>query len=533
MTLAPRLFSNHRRQLLWLALLLLGLAAALFGQTYGFGIVYFDDDHYILDNRYVQAGLTWEGVHWAFTSFYLSNWHPLTWLSYMLDVELFGANLGAAHLNNVLLHWLNSLLVYELLRRWSGHGIAAAVCAAVFLVHPLHVESVAWLAERKDLLCALFYLAGLLVYDNYRYRPGPARYLLGLLLFAAALLSKPMAVTFPCLLLVLDYFHYRHKAADAPASPSLHLQRSVLEKLPFFAVMVASGLVTLLAQQEGGSVASVESLGLQERLLNAVLSYLVYLRQSLLPLGLAAFYPLPQPVTLLGTGLTAMLLLGWGLASLLMFTSRPLVAAGLCWYLGTLVPVIGLVQVGAQAHADRYMYLPSVGILLAICALAPRRGSARFPLFAALSALLVLFYSGLGFWQVGYWENRHSLFSRVLQVHGPTWRAHFHLAADYIQRGMYPQAELHARESLQLDPTGARSLQLLGDIALHQGNFARAIPFYREAIALDEPSSDLMNNLGIALAETGEPEQAREAFQRAFELDPSSVAASRNLRNTP
>jgi len=527
------MLNSNRRDLLFLIPLHFALLVALFGQTYFFGFVFFDDDYYILDNRLVQQGLTGESIRWAFSAFYLSNWHPLTWLSHMLDVELFGSNVGLAHLHNVLLHAANSLLVYALLRRFTQNGLAAAVASTIFLVHPLHAESVAWLAERKDLLCAFFYLAGLLAYDNYRSRPSLTQYGLCWVAFAAALMSKPMAVTLPCVMLVLDYFHYRHQQYESPvAAASLGLRRLVLEKLPLFALVLVASLVTLFAQQDGGSVTGVEVLGVQDRLLNACLSYLTYLRQSLLPLGLTAFYPMPQPSSLGVIGLPAAILVGWLVASIWLFRSRPLIAAGLCWYLGTLVPVIGLVQVGAQAHADRYMYLPSIGILLAIAAVAPRPGSAGVRLFAIVSTLLILFFSTLCYWQVGYWENRHSLFSRVLQVHGSIWRAHFHLAADYIQRGMYEQAEEHALKSLQLDPTRSRSLQLLGDIALRQGNFDRAIEIYEDALTRDKPSSQLMNNLGIALAESGQQERAQRAFRRAYELDPSSIAVSRNFKTS-
>ncbi len=520
---------RESRLLLVLGAVQLLLLAVLFGQTYFFGYVFFDDDHYVLDNRFVQQGLTGESLHWAFTSVYLSNWHPVSWLSHMLDVELFGANVGLAHLHNVLLHGLNSLLVYLFLKRLTHYPLAAALASTLFLVHPLHVESVAWLAERKDLLCALFFLAGLLAYDRYRQAPGLSLYFLCCLCLLAALMSKPMAVTFPCLLLVLDVFHYR-RLVTFSSSTAAGWRWLLLEKLPLFALVLGASLVTVSVQQEGGALVSGEALGLSERVINALLSYLTYLRQSLLPLGLTAFYPMPQSTSLGATGLPLLVLACWLAASIRFLSTRPLIAAGLCWYLGTLVPVIGLVQVGAQAHADRYMYLPSVGILLAIAALVPRPGSASLRLFVTVSVLLLGFYSVLCYWQVGVWESRHSLFSRVLQVHGSTWRAHFHLAADYTQRGRYADASHHAALSLQLDPDRTRSLQLMGDIALHQGDFVAAIGFYREAVSLGSPGSDLMNNFGIALAETGAEAEAQAAFQRAYALDPTSIAASRNLR---
>ena len=359
------------------------------------------------------------------------------------DVSLFGVDPGWAHIHNALLHGINSLLVYLLLLRLSGSWGKACLLSLIFLVHPLHVESVAWIAERKDLVCAFFFLLGLILYDSYRAQPGILRYAGVLLAFILSLLAKPMAVTFPVVLLILDFLVYRNVLQIDTASENgdkINYRRTIVEKLPFILLAVASSAVTIAAQDASNAVAYLEAHSFISRWNTATTAYLVYLKQAILPVDLAAFYPITisgstSIVFLPGAVVASLLAL-----SLMVAPRYPLILAGICWYLVTLLPVIGLVQVGSQAHADRYMYLPSIGLLLACIPLLPSRDSSNLRLATVISSIFVIFLSVICYWQVGYWRSQHILFSRVLDISGPTYVAHLHLADDYIQRGMLKEA---------------------------------------------------------------------------------------------
>ncbi len=508
------------------------LLVLLYTQTLAFDYVYFDDTEYVLKNSAVRAGLTLDGVHWAFTSFYMSNWHPLTWLSHMLDVSLFGVDPGWAHIHNALLHGINSLLVYLLLLRLSGNWGKACLLSLIFLVHPLHVESVAWIAERKDLVCALFFLLGLILYDSYRAQPGKLRYAAVLLAFILSLLAKPMAVTFPVVLLILDFFLYRNFLlvdTGPDKGAKINYRQAILEKLPFLVLAVASSAVTIAAQDAGNAVAYLEAHSFSSRWNTATTAYLVYLKQAILPVDLVAFYPINM------SGSTSILFLPGAIVasllalSLLVAARYPLIPAGICWYLVTLLPVIGLLQVGSQAHADRYMYLPSIGLLLACVPLLPSRDSRNWRLATVILSIFIVFLSAICFWQVSYWRNQHILFSRVLAVSGPTYMAHMHLADDYIQRGMLKEAREHGLAAMELRPDVADSYQAIGNVALGEKKFAEAEKYFRLALSKGPAQANVVNNLGISLAQQGNIAAGIKAFESALELDPTMLEAQKNL----
>jgi tetratricopeptide (TPR) repeat protein len=516
----------------WLiAALHVALLLLLYGQALGFDYVHYDDTDYVTENPAVLAGLGLDGVRWAFTSFYMSNWHPLTWLSHMADVSIAGSNPAFAHLHNLILHGINSLLVYALLLRYCGSVWKSAALSLVFLVHPLHVESVAWIAERKDLLCAMFFLLALLAYDDYRRYTRRATFLWALLAFVLALLAKPMAVTLPAVLLVLDFFVYRRYFSGAGKEwPSgFDYAGALREKIPFIVISAGSCMVTLLAQDAGNSVAYLEGHTLADRWQVATAAYLTYLKQWLLPINLAAFYPIDTNPSALARWLPGPALLA--MLGLALAASRrlPLLAAGLCLYLVTLLPVIGLVQVGSQAHADRYMYLPSLGVLLACTCLLPSRAHPRFRLSALLTGIFILFLSALGYFQVGYWQNQYTLFSRTLAVTGPSFTAHIHLADAYLKRGMPAEAERHARACTELRPDVGDGYQAMGNAALAQQDFARAESFFRKALEHGPALPVVLNNLGISLAEQGRLEAGIRSFEAALQVDGQFKAAQENL----
>jgi hypothetical protein len=510
----------------------LAILAILYGQTYSFDYVYFDDSEYVLENSAVRAGLTLDGTRWAFTSFYMSNWHPLSWLSHMLDVSLFGIDPGWAHLHNAALHGINSLLVYCILLKLSGNYWKAYVLSLIFLVHPLHVESVAWIAERKDLLCAFFFLLGLIFYDSYRARPSNLRYVGILITYAFALMAKPMAVTFPLTLLILDFFFYRkvfETSKEVRQNHKFNYFKAIAEKLPFLALSAIMGAVTIAAQDSTGSIAYIEAHSISSRWIVATTGYIIYLRQFLIPTDLVALYPISESSSLIINFYPSIILIG--LAAIAVFTipTYPLIAAGLCWYLVTLLPVIGLIQVGSQAHADRYMYLPSIGILLSCIYLVPSVENKFYKLSKVLSVIIIVYLTMISYWQIGYWKNQNILFSRVLDVVGPSYPAHIHLAGYYTRHGMLKEAREHSFKAVDIRPDWPDAYMAIGNIALAELEFKEAEYFYRMARSKGHKTAKLMNNIGITMAEQGDAAGGIKAFQAALEIKPDLIEAQKNL----
>jgi hypothetical protein len=504
----------------------------LYGQTYGFDYVYFDDYEYVLANSFVSSGLTAEGIGWSLTSFYQANWHPLTWLSHMLDVSLFGVDPGWAHIHNMLLHGVNGLLVYGLFIKFSGSYWKACAVSLIFLVHPLHVESVAWIAERKDLLCAFFFLLGLLLYDHYRQRPGKLRYFTVVAAHALALTAKPMAVTFPVVLLILDYFVYQKSFQTGTESGSggkIDYSRAIIEKTPFIAFSAASCVVTIIAQNAGHALSHIEKHTISARWTTATSAYLIYLKQFLFPVDLAAFYPLSASSSLSAWILPSVTLLVLIILITMFLPAFPLITAGAYFYLVTLLPVIGLVQVGGQAHADRYMYLPSIGLLMICIYFIPSKSKKYYQLGGVLSILFILYLSLISYWQIGYWENRYTLFSRVLDINGPNYRAYVHLAGHHLNNGMLEDARRQGLAAMALEPESSVAYRLMGHVALAEGEFQAAEQLYRLALERGDHSAELQNNLGLALVKQGKTNEGLDALRRAVEIEPNLAGAKTNL----
>jgi len=513
----------------WLAAgLLLVATALLFARAGGYPFIYFDDNRYLTENPQVRAGLTWEGVAWAFTTLQVSNWHPLTWLSHMLDVELFGLDAGAHHLVNVALHALNAAILFLVLARMTGAAGRSLVVAALFAVHPLHVESVAWIAERKDVLSTLLGLLALGAWVAYARRPSAGRYLLVALLFAASLMAKPMWVTLPCLLLLLDFWPMQRLEGSSldpdpepPPVPRFPLRRLLLEKLPLLALSVASSAVTVVAQQRGGAVADLQ-LGLGARLGNAVVSYASYLLKTFWPSPLAVFYPHPKD-GLAAWQVAGALALVVAVTAVAVWQARriPWLAVGWFWFLGTLVPVIGIVQVGAQAMADRYTYLPAIGLFLAVAWLGHRLARERHAAKAAAAAATGLVALSAATWsQLGLWSDHEVLFEHALAVTPDNALAHGVLSQGLRNQGKLEKALLHAREAARLDPGSARHWQNLGvslrDLRLH----AEARDAFLRAIELDPGYAIAWANLGQAELDLGNLPGAMAAAGEAMRLAP-------------
>ncbi|MEP4484714.1 MAG: hypothetical protein ABJ013_03710 [Halioglobus sp.] len=517
------------------------LLAILYFQTFSFGYVFYDDWEYLGGNPQILSGFSFDNIKWAFSTLYFYNWHPITWLSYMLDASLFDADPGWAHIHNALLHGLNGLLVYVFLLKLSASRWSAYIMSIIFLVHPLHVESVAWIAERKDLLCAFFFLLGLILYDTYRRLPSRKYYLGILLSYTLALLAKPMAVTFPVVLLMLDFFVYRNDfRLDSSSLKSSILRfnylKALIEKMPMLALSLASSIITIIAQDDALVSLKLHTIG--ERWVISTSAYSTYLKQFFAPIDLAAFYPLPLGNTSIieSTSLTGMVtptltLVAIGAVALMMFRKFPLVIAGFCFFLITLLPVIGIVQVGGQLHADRYMYIPSIGALIA-CIYLPTSLNQRFlRLTNALVVIFTMYLTVICYWQVSYWESRYTLFSRVLNVSGPNYVAHMQLGSAYLDLKMSEEARLQFLDAIALAPLNPEPYRGMGNVAILDKDFASAEGLYRMAFERNHPDSvQLYIGFGVSLAEQGKLDLAAEAFEKAISIEPTSVEAKEKLK---
>jgi tetratricopeptide (TPR) repeat protein len=498
------------------------LVLAVHGRVVANDFVDFDDPGYVTQNFQVLQGLSWSGMRWAISTHAEANWHPLTWLSHMLDVELFDLASAGHHATSLLLHAANAWLLFQLLRRWTASEGAAFCAAALLGTHPLHVESVAWISERKDVLSGFFFLASLSAYTAYAQRGGIARYLGSLLLFALGLCSKPMVVTLPCVLLLLDWWPLR-RAMSA---------KLALEKLPFFLLSAASCLVTLLVQRSAGAVSAGGDFALGARVENALVSYARYLGKIFWPSGLSAFYPHraamgEQPWSGGVLVACAVLLVAITIACLGLCKRRAHATVGWLWFLGTLVPAIGLVQVGLQSMADRYAYIPSIGIYWTVVLLAREAPVARRTLLALFAAVLVA-CSALTWRQIGFWKDSATLARRALAVTQDNWMAHQILGMVHLREGDLEQASRQFEAALAIFPGTAIAHNNLGTLKSQAGAKAEALAHFREALRIDPSFAEAHNNIASLLGEIGNAEEAEEHFRRALEIEPNHAEAHNN-----
>ena len=507
---------NQRRPLVVAGLLAVAVVV-VYGQVLGFEFVEWDDPHYVTENPPVQAGLTWRGFLWACTAFHATNWHPLTWLSHMLDQSLFGGWAGGHHLTSLLLHAANTVLVYLLFERTTRATGRSAVVAGLFALHPLHVESVAWVSERKDVLSACAVLLALHAYVSWAETRRPRAYALSLAGFVLACLAKPMAVTFPGLLVLLDVWPLgRLSAARRSAWGSLFL-----EKLPFVVVAIAVSAMTFAAQSQGGAVAESAWLPLADRVANALVSYVAYLWMTIWPSGLAFFYPYRLSPSAWMPVSAAAALIAATAAAVWVVRTRPYVTVGWLWYLGMLVPVIGLVQIGDQSMADRYTYLPLVGPFVIVAwgavDLADRwRLPARGLAAAATVALAAC--GVLSIRQAATWRASVPLFEHALAVTSGNYTAHDLLGYVLYANRRFGEAAVHFAAAVAARPTMYKAHNNLGLALASQGRFADAIPHYRDALSLQPDYATAVFNLAIALDRTGESDAGRRELERAIAL---------------
>ena len=580
--------------------LLLLAIALVFGQTVRFEFVNFDDQVYVYENVHVQKGMTREGFVWAFASFCGTNWHPVTWLSHMLDIQLYGLWAGGHHLTNVLLHALSVIVLFLVLRQMTGRQWPSALVAALFAIHPLHVESVAWVAERKDVLSGLFFVLTLAAYLGYVRRPfSLLRYLLVVLCFVMGLLSKPMLVTLPLVLLLLDYWPLRRFGATGSGATTLvpgsagsegrgargegrtedaattmvsgssgntgstvsgsvatdhvytvpglpssaqhtvgqagalrsGLLRLIVEKIPLLLLAAASCVATLMAQTN--AMVALEELPFVYRAANAVVSYVAYLGQSLCPTSLAVFYPHARdalPWWIVGGCL--LLLMGVSIVVARWRRSRPYLLLGWLWYLGMLVPVIGLVQVGTQTRADRYMYLPLVGPSLALVWTTLEFAGSSFVrrwLCGTAWLLVLVFLASLSWQQVSTWRNSEALWTHALACTTRNDMAHYNLGVALTGRGQVDKAIAQYQKALEIKPNYANAHNNLGVALTDRKQVDSAIAHYQRSLEIRPDYAEAHNNLGLALAGRRQVDEAIAHYQKALEIRPDYAVAHNNL----
>jgi tetratricopeptide (TPR) repeat protein len=504
------------------------------------GFSLFDDTDYVTNNPVVQNGLTWGGLRWAFVTWHASNWHPLTWLSHMLDCELFGLNAAAHHIVNVLFHAANAALLFTLLRRLTGALWPSAFIAALFAWHPLRVESVAWIAERKDVLSTLFALLSLLAYvkaatdDKSRLKTtsllrSPA-YWLAWLYFALGLMAKPMLVTLPFVMLLLDYWPLQRMVGGQ--RPLANIGRLVLEKLPFILLVAGSCVITYLAQNRGGMVVPLDEMSVGYRLANVPLAYLRYLQKMVWPAHLAILYPLPKTFSPLPVLLAVVALLSVTVMVWLGRKRRPYGLVGWLWFLGTLVPVIGLVQVGRVAMSDRYSYFPFVGIAIAVT-FAVRDLTERFQLnarFVAAGAGLVL--AGcvtLTEIQSTYWRDDVALFSHAVKVTKDNEPAHVCLGLALEAAGQKSAALAEYRTGLKINPYRAKTYDYIADMLAGDGRTNEAMNELQAALLVNPKDGPTHNRLARLLTGSGRTNEALAEFQTALQINSEDTVALKNF----
>jgi len=503
---------------------------AVYWHATGNGFVNLDDPGYVSGNSRVQAGLTIDNVRWAFTSFEMGNWHPLTWLSHMADCQVYGLNPRGHHFTSIFIHIVNTVLLFLLFARMTGALWRSALVAALFALHPLHVESVAWVAERKDVLSTLFFLLALLAYVRYVERPGLARYLAVCGAFALGLMAKPMLVTLPCVLLLLDYWPLGRWGS--PAVGRLSPGQMILEKAPLLAMALISCLVTISAQQAGEAVASLTGIPAWYRLGNALIAYASYVGKTAWPSGLVAIYPLPLQFPAGTLAWSALLLGGVSALAVLLARRAPYLAVGWLWYLGMLVPVIGLVQVGSQAMADRYTYIPLIGLFI-MAAWGISELTAGWRLRRGVlttAAVLSLSWFSVGSWrQIGYWQDSVTLYTHTLKFTGDNYMAHLDMGNALADQGRLDDAIKHYRRALQLNPALGHARNNLGIVLARQGSAHEALDQFQQALNSTPNDPELHFNMGVVLAGLGRFDEAVRHFAEAVRLRPDFEPARSQL----
>jgi protein O-mannosyl-transferase len=514
---------NPRWQAVGVCICLAVLTWIVFGQTLWHDFINYDDPRYVYENTKITSGLSFGGIAWAFTHIHSMNWHPLTTMSHMLDCQFYGLSPGWHHFTNVLLHAVAVILLFLALQKMTGAFWRNGFVAAVFAIHPLRVESVAWIAERKDVLSGVFFMLTLLAYVYYVHLPSVRRYLVVVFAFACGLMSKPMLVTVPFVLLLLDYWPLDRIRG--------HLWKRVLEKIPLVALSAISSIATLVAQK--GAVGWTEELPILERVNNAVVSYVLYIWQMFWPVRLAVFYPHPENrLPLWGIASSLLLLICITAVAIALRNQRPYLITGWLWYVGMLVPVIGLVQVGWQGRADRYTYLPQIGLYIAVTwAVADLTALWRHQrTILSTAAILTIGVLALHAWvQTSYWRDSETLFRRALAVTTNNDVAENNLGIVFLRQGKLDEAISLLRAAVELRPDNSPAHENLAKALLQKGEVANALIHYQKLLELQPDNIEVHNIVGTVLLQQGHVREGVEEWQKVLAIQPDNGNAMSNL----
>ena len=536
---------QSRWTLIGISIFLIALTWAVFGQTGNYQFVNYDDPLYVLDNAHVRAGLTWRGIAWAFTHVHSQNWHPLTTMSHMFDCQLFGVNPGAHHLVNVFFHSIAAVLLFILLAQITNSIWASAFVAAVFAIHPLRVESVAWIAERKDVLSGVFFMLTLLAYFRWTRKQTVGRYLAMSILFACGLMSKPMLITTPIILLLLDYWPLnRSQKSEVRSQKSSNppWTKLVVEKVPLFVLSIGSCFATLWAQNF--ALGSTQFLPLQWRVTNALFSYFEYVRQMFWPVDLIPFYVHPENrLEIWRLLIAAITLIALTAIVIVRRKQNPYLLVGWLWYLVMLIPVIGIVQVGLQGHADRYTYLPQIGLDIALVWLIwdltksclPRRsasakaGRPQKIIMSAAAAIVLITLSSLSWKQTTHWRDTEALWRHTLAVTPDSDVAHAGLGGILFVRGQIDESIDHYERALRLRDGNVAAHFGLGRALAAKQKTDPAIFHFQKALSIQPDNIGASNDLGVMFASKGEIREAISAWQQSLSFDPDNADAANNI----
>jgi Flp pilus assembly protein TadD len=497
----------------------------------------YDDGLYVTENPHVQAGLTRESIIWAFTTGHAVNWHPLTWLSHMLDIDIYGLNPIGHHLTNLQFHILNSILLFLVFKMMTGALWQSAFVAALFALHPLHVESVAWVAERKDVLSTFFWILSMWAYVRYVRQPEKKRYFLLILFFILGLMSKPMLVTLPFVLLLLDFWPLSRFQSTTKESNNFSyktLTSLVLEKLPLFVLTAVSSFVTFFVQQHGGAIKSLEAVPMDLRIVNALFSYLSYLGKAIWPQNLALIYPYPSISIIWQITLSVPVLICISILTIKLARSFPYLTTGWLWYLGTLVPVIGLVQVGNQSMADRYTYISFIGIFIIVAwgmADIFSRWQNQKTLLALLAGIVIASFMVCTCFQVQKWQNSITLLKHAINVTYNNSMAHYTFGHALDQQGRLEEAVLQYNKAIKIRPEFAMAHNNLGAALSRKGELKEAIYHFNEAVNIHPDYATAHNNLATVLLTQGKFEEALSHYREAIRINPEDECTRKNLAN--
>ena len=521
---------NRHWVTVWICVGLFILTWTIFGQTIRYDFVNYDDPTYVYQNTRITSGINFANVVWALSHVHSENWHPLTTITHMLDCQVHGLNAGWHHFTNVLLHSFAVILLFMALERMTGALWRSAFVSAVFAVHPLHVESVAWIAERKDVLSAVFFMLVLLAYFHYTRAPSIGRYFIVALVLVLGLMSKPMLVTLPFVLLLLDYWPLER--FEAHRSSNAHrLLKLIVEKIPLIAFCAVSSTITFLAQR--GAIGWTEQLPVSERLSNAFVAYVVYIRQMFWPEDLAVFYPHPENMLpVWEISLALIVLVAITATAFVLRKKAPYLVTGWLWYLGMLVPVIGLLQVGWQGHADRYTYLPQIGLYIALTwAVTDLTRSWRYQrTVVSATAVFTIGALSYGAWlQTSHWRDSETLFTHALAVTGNNDVALNNLGIVFLDRGQVDDAVSKLRAAIDLRPENAPAHDNLAKALLKKGQVDEAMVHYRKFLELEPANVEARNTLGTVLIQQGHVREALDEWQEALALQPENGNAASNL----